>query len=333
MLLPAASLLQKRFWGLSKMKITILDRNTLTIGDLDFSPIEALGEVSYYDALPPEQVVSACQGADVVLINKAEMTKEVIEALPNLKYIGVFATGYNNVDISFARQKGIDVCNVPGYSTDSVAQLVFAFIFSFATSIAKYDAAVHRGEWIHSPTFAFFPYFLSELAGKTLGIVGFGNIGKKVAQIGNAVGMKILIYSRRKYEDCPYEQVDKKTLFREADYLSLNCPLNEGTQNLVCEETLSLMKQTACIINTSRGGVIDSVALANALNCDKIRGAGIDVLVKEPMEKDDPLFTAKNCLITPHIGWASLEARKRLMLEVADNIAAWKNGAAVHVVN
>lgn len=315
------------------MKITILDRNTLTIGDMDFSPIEALGEVSYYDALPQEEVVSACQGADAVLINKAEMTREVIEALPDLKYIGIFATGFNNVDIAFARERGIDVCNVPGYSTDSVAQLVFAFIFSFATSIAKYDEAVHRGEWIHSPTFAFFPYHLSELADKTLGIVGFGNIGKKVAKIGEAVGMKVLIYSHRRYDDCPYEQVDKETLFGRSDYISLNCPLNEGTQNLVCEETLSLMKQTACIINTSRGGVVDSVALANALNCDRIRGAGIDVLVKEPMEKDDPLFTAKNCLITPHIGWASLEARSRLMLKVAENLSAWKNGAPIHVVN
>lgn len=315
------------------MKITILDRNTLTIGDVDFSPIEALGDVSYYDALPPEQVVSACKDADAVLLNKAEMTKEVIASLPKLKYIGVFATGYNNVDIVFARERGIDVCNVPGYSTDSVAQLVFAFIFSFATSIAQYNEAVHRGEWIHSPTFAFFPYHLSELAGKTLGIVGFGNIGKKVAQIGDAVGMNVLIYSRRRYDDCPYKQVDKERLFRESDYLSLNCPLNEGTQNLVCEETLSQMKPTACVINTSRGGVVDSKALANALNCGKIRAAGIDVLVKEPMEKDDPLFTAQNCLITPHIGWASIESRKRLMLQVAENLSAWKNGEAVHVVN
>lgn len=315
------------------MKITILDRNTLTIGDIDFSPIEALGDVTYFDALPPEQVVPACQDADAVLLNKAEMTKEVIASLPKLKYIGVFATGYNNVDIAFAREKGIDVCNVPGYSTDSVAQLVFAFIFSFATSIAQYNEAVHRGEWIHSPTFAFFPYHLSELAGKTLGIVGFGNIGKKVAKIGDAIGMKVLIYSRRRYEDCPYEQVDKEKLFRESDYLSLNCPLNEGTKDLVCEETLSLMKKTACVINTSRGGVVDSQALANALNCGKIRAAGIDVLVKEPMEKDDPLFTAENCLITPHVGWACLESRKRLMLQVAENLSAWKNGMAVHVVN
>lgn len=315
------------------MKITVLDFNTLTIGDLDFSPIEALGEVTYFDVLPPEEVVPACADADAILLNKAEITREVIDALPNLKYLGVFATGYNNIDIAFARERGIDVCNVPGYSTDSVAQLVFSFIFSFATSMAAYNEAVHRGEWIHSPTFAFFPYHLSELAGKTLGIVGFGNIGKRVAKIGDAVGMKILIYSRRRYDDCPYEQVDKERLFREADYLSLNCPLNEGTQDLVCEKTLSMMKPTACVINTSRGGVVDSQALANALNCDKIRGAGIDVLVKEPMEQDDPLFTAKNCLITPHIGWATLEARRRVVREVADNLAAWKNGAAVHVVN
>ncbi|MBR5931952.1 MAG: D-2-hydroxyacid dehydrogenase [Lachnospiraceae bacterium] len=315
------------------MKIVILDHNTLTIGDMDFSPIEKLGEVTYHDALAPEELVPACREADAILINKAEITAEIMEQLPNLKYIGIFATGFNNVDLAAARSKGIDVCNVPGYSTDSVAQLVFAFIFSFATSIADYDAAVHRGEWIFSPTFAFFPYYLSELAGKTLGIVGFGNIGKKVAKIGEAIGMQVLVSSRRKYADCPYEQVDTEELFRKSDYLTLHCPLNEESKNLVNAGTLDLMKSSAVIINTSRGGVVDSQALAEALNCGKIRGAGIDVLVKEPMAEDDPLYTAKNCMITPHIGWASIESRTRLMQQVADNLSAWMTGKPVHVVN
>ena len=315
------------------MKIVILDHNTLTIGDMDFSPIEKLGEVTYHDALAPEELVPACREADAILINKAEITAEIMEQLPNLKYIGIFATGFNNVDLAAARSKGIDVCNVPGYSTDSVAQLVFAFIFSFATSIADYDAAVHRGEWIFSPTCAFFPYYLSELAGKTLGIVGFGNIGKKVAKIGEAIGMQVLVSSRRKYADCPYEQVDTEELFRKSDYLTLHCPLNEESKNLVNAGTLDLMKSSAVIINTSRGGVVDSQALAEALNCGKIRGAGIDVLVKEPMAEDDPLYTAKNCMITPHIGWASIESRTRLMQQVADNLSAWMTGKPVHVVN
>ena len=315
------------------MKIVVLDHNTLTIGDMDFSLIEKLGEVTYYDALAPEELVPACKDADAILINKAEINARIIEQLPNLKYIGIFATGFNNVDLVAARNRGIDVANVPGYSTDSVAQLVFAFIFSFATSIAEYDAAVHRGEWILSPTFAFFPYYLSELAGKTLGIVGYGNIGKKVAKIGDAIGMQVLVSSRRKYEDCPYPQVETEELFQKADYLTLHCPLNEESKNLVNASTLDLMKPSAVVINTSRGGVVDSNALANALNCGRIRGAGIDVLVKEPMAADDPLYTARNCMITPHIAWASIESRTRLMQQVADNLSAWMAGNPVHIVN
>lgn len=315
------------------MKIVVLDRNTLSVGDMDFSPFEKLGEVSYYDAMPAEEIIKACKDVQILLLNKTLISREIIEALPDLKLIGIFATGYNNIDIVAAREKGIDVFNIPGYSTDSVAQLVFAFILSFATSIAKYDVAVHNGEWVYSPKLAFFPYRINELTSKTLGIVGFGNIGKKVAKIGDALGMRIIIYSRRKYDDCPYEQVDKETLFKTSDYLSLNCPLNEGTENLVCEETLKLMKKTAFVINTSRGQVIDSQALANALNNDQIAGAGIDVFSKEPMEKTEPLYTAKNCILTPHIGWASYEARKRLMLLVADCVEKWQNGTPINIVN
>lgn len=313
--------------------IAILDTDTLTSGDLDFSPIEACGNVSFFDLMPQEEIVKAIGQAEVVVVNKAQITKEIMDQLPNLKYIGLFATGYNNIDCKAARERGIDVVNVPGYSTDSVAQLVFAFILSHATNIAFYNESVHKGDWISCPSFAYFPMPIEELSGKTLGIIGFGNLGKKVAKIGDAFGMNILIHSHRSYEDCPYKQVDKETLFKEADYLSINCPLNEETANIVCEDTLKLMKKNAFLINTARGGCVDSKALKKALDEEWISGAGVDVLVYEPMAADEPLFTAKNCMITPHIGWASIEARTRLIQKVADNINAWKEGNPINVVN
>lgn len=315
------------------INIAILDTNTITVGDLDFSPIEACGNVRFFDLMPQDQIVDACKGAEAVVVNKAQMTKEIMDQLPDLKYIGLFATGYNNIDCAAARERGIDVVNVPGYSTDSVAQLVFAFILSHATNIAAYNESVHKGDWIASPSFAYFPMPIEELAGKTLGIIGYGNLGKKVSKIGDALGMKILIHSRRIYDDCPYEQVGKEELFRNSDYLSVNCPLNEGTENIVCEETLKLMKKNAFLINTARGGCVDSAALKKALDEEWISGAGIDVLVYEPMSADEPLYTAKNCMITPHIGWASLEARRRLILKVAENITAWAEGTPQNVVN
>ena len=315
------------------MKIAILDTNTLTDGDLDFSPIKECGDVTFYDLLPPEKVAEACEGAEVIVVNKTVVTEEIMDRLPELKYIGLFATGYNNIDLEAARARGIDVVNVPGYSTDSVAQLVFAFILSHATNIAHYNESVHNGDWIRSPSFAYFSFPIEELAGKTLGIVGYGNLGKKVAQIGSALGMEIMIHSRRIYDGCPYRQVGREELFRNSDYLSLNCPLNEGTENIVCEETLKLMKKTAFLINTARGGCVDSAALKKALDEGWISGAGIDVLTTEPMSADEPLYTAKNCLITPHVGWASIESRTRLIGKVAENIALWQQGRPQNIVN
>ncbi|MBP5665216.1 MAG: D-2-hydroxyacid dehydrogenase [Clostridia bacterium] len=315
------------------MRIVVLDRDTVTNGDLDFSALEALGEVTYFDVISHENIAEACANADAVIINKAEMTRDVLEKLPELKYIGLFATGYNNVDTAAAREFGIDVVNAPGYSTASVAQLVFAFILSFATSIGDYNASVHRGDWVGSATFSYFPFRLTELAGKTLGIAGFGAIGGKVAEIGSALGMNVIVYTRTPKKNCPYRFVSKEELFAESDFLSLNCPLNEGTKNLVNRETLALMKSDAFIVNTARGGVVDSQALADALNSGKIAGAGIDVLIKEPMRADDPLRTAKNCMITPHIAWASKEARDRLIAMVAESLRLWKEGKPRFVVN
>lgn len=315
------------------MKIAVLDTNTLTYGDLDFGPLDACGEVVYYDLLPPEEIVKACEGATVAIVNKTLMTEEIMDQLPDLKYIGLFATGYNNIDLKAARARGIDVVNVPGYSTDSVAQLVFAFILMHATNVSHYDESVHKGDWINSPSFAYFPLPIEELAGKVMGIVGFGNLGKKVSKIADAIGMQVLIHSRRIYEDCPYRQVGREELFRESDYLSINCPLNESTEGIVCEDTLKLMKKNAFLINTARGGCVDSAALKKALDEGWISGAGIDVLVSEPMSPEEPLYTAKNCIITPHIGWASIEARRRLIDKVAENIRAWKDGNPQNVVN
>ena len=315
------------------MKITILETNTLTRNDLDFSAIDALGETAYYNILPKDVLIEKCRDADVLLINKAEMTEEVIDALPNLKYIGLFATGYNNVDLKAADSRGIYVANVPGYSTDSVAQHAFAFILMHASNLPLYNEAVHKGEWIYSETFSFFPYPISELAGKTLGIVGFGSIGRKVAEIGHAFGMKILFVNRSEIEDTPFCQTDFSTLLKTSDYVTLHCPLNQDSAGLINEKTLSMMKPDAFLINTSRGGVVDSEALAKALNDERIAGAGIDVLSVEPMPEDEPLFKAKNCIITPHIAWASIEARKRCVQIVADNVKAWMEGNPVNIVN
>ena len=315
------------------MKINILDTNTLTRNDLDFSCIDALGETSYFNILGKEELIQSCREADVLLINKAQMSEEVLRELPALKYIGLFATGYNNVDLAACDRRRIAVANVPGYSTDSVAQHTFAFILMHASNLPLYNESVHRGEWIFSDSFSFFPYPISELAGKTLGIIGFGNIGRKVAQIGSAFGMHILVMNRSPIKDGRYQQTDLETLLKESDYMTLHCPLNPESANLINEKTLALMKPTAFLINTSRGGVVDSEALALALDKEQIAGAGIDVLPVEPMPADDPLYKARNCIITPHIGWASIEARRRCVRLVADNLKAWMEGNPINIVN
>ncbi len=315
------------------MKIIILDTNTLTRGDLDFSCIDQLGDTTYYNVLPPEEIVPRCKDADALLINKAEMTREVIQSLPRLKYIGLFATGYNNVDLAAASEYGVSVVNIPGYSTDAVSQHVFALILSYASNAAAYNDAVHRGEWSASGSFSFFPYPITELAGKTLGIVGFGNIGRKTAGIGQAFGMNILVHSRTRKEGCPYRQCDLDTLLGESDYVTLHCPLNEASAHLINRETLKKMKPSAFLVNTSRGGVVDSLALAEALNDEIIAGAGIDVLPTEPMKADDPLLSAKNCIITPHIAWAAIESRRRCVSMAAENLKAFQEGHPQNVVN
>ncbi len=315
------------------MKITVLDKPSFTVGDINLDYLNSLGEVSYYGVLPVEEVVSACYDSPIAICNKTLFNKELIERLPNLKYIGVTATGYNNVDLAYAKERGITVCNVPGYSTVDVAQHVFAFILHSSNKVDVYDNSVKNGDWFKSKTFCYFDYPLTELAGKTLGVFGYGDIGKRVASIGNAFGMKVIVHTRTKPHDCPYLLVDKETLFKESDYLTLHCPLNEQTKHLISTETLSLMKKTAVLINTSRGPVIDETALRNALDNGVIAHAYLDVLAVEPMSKDCALIGAKNLTLTPHIAWAPTESRQRLMNIVADNVKAFLDGKPQNVVN
>ena len=315
------------------MKITILDRNTITTGDVSFAPIEALGDVRIFDTLPAEEVPAAIGDSEAVIVNKAKITEKVMDSCKNLRFVGVFATGYNNIDTEAAKKRGIVVCNVPGYSTSSVTQHTFALILHFASHADDYAASVAKGDWANASTFSYLSFPISELQGKTLGIFGFGTIGKSVANVAKAFGMKVIANVRRPVEFEGVEFVDKDTLFSRSDYLSLHCPLTEETKGFVNRETLAKMKPSAVLINTARGGVVEEEALTEALNGGKLRGAGIDVLDIEPMRPHHPYLTAKNCYITPHISWAALDCRRRLINYSIDNVEAWLNGAPTNIVN
>ncbi len=319
--------------GVNPLKITILDKNTVTAGDLSFEPIEQLGDVHFFDALPQEHVAAAIADSDAVVVNKARITAEIMDACPKLRFIGLFATGYNNIDTEAAKKHGIVVCNVPGYSTESVAQHTFAMILHFATRADDYAASVASGNWVSAKTFSYLSYPTSELYGKTLGIFGLGTIGRKVATIASAFGMNVIATVRRPTECDGVRFVDLDTLLAESDYLTLHCPLTPETYHLIDKNAIEKMKHGAVIINTARGGVIEETALTDALNGGKLRGAGIDVLAEEPMRSDHPYLTAKNCYITPHVAWATLEARTRLIGIVAENLRAFAIGQPIHVVN
>ena len=314
------------------MKIVILDKCTVTKGDVDLSLLEGCGDVVYYDILTKPQIIEALQGADAVVCNKAVIDREIMDNTC-LRFIGLFATGYNNIDVACAKEKGIVVCNVPGYSTDSVAQITFSLLLELASSTHKYTASVVNGDWKSAKQFSYFSYPITEIAGKTLGIYGLGTIGIAVAKIGVACGMKVIAYTRTSKDVEGVELVDKDELFERSDYLSFHCPLNEGTARVLNKNTISLMKPTAYVINTSRGGVIDEPDLAEALKSGRIAGAALDVLTVEPMAKDCPLAGIDNCIITPHVAWASIEARTRLISRVADNLTAFEAGEPINVVN
>ena len=319
------------------MKIVVLDAYTGNPGDLSWEKFETEGEVILYDRTAPKDIVSRCQGAEVVLTNKVKIMKDEIDALPSLKYIGVLATGTNVVDLVHARSKGIDVTNVPGYSSDSVAQHVIALILHFSSKIAEHDAAVHKGDWVNSPDFCFTLGTLSELSGKSLGVIGLGSIGRKIAEIAVALGMKIVAAEQSSMNSLQLayhvDWVPVEEVFSKSDYITLNCPLTPKTEEIVNAENLSRMKSSAYIINTGRGPLIDEQALADALNNGQIAGAGLDVLSTEPPSADNPLLSAKNCVITPHIAWASLEARGRLLDTAAENVASFAKGSTQNLVN
>ena len=314
------------------MKTVILDTCTVTKGDLDMSALDRFGKVEYYDLLPKDEMIDVLRGADAVVCNKSVIDREVIDAT-SLRFIGLFATGYNNIDIEYAKQNGIVVCNVPGYSTDSVTQITISLLLELASSTSCYMSSVANGDWKRASQFSYFSYPISEIAGKTLGIYGLGTIGLSVARVALAFGMNVLAYTRTPKEVEGIKLVSERELFEMSDYLSFHCPLTEKTTKVVNEETLSLMKPTAYIINTSRGGVIDEYALAEALKCKRISGAALDVLTREPMSEECPLFGIENCIITPHIAWASIESRTRLIEKVVKNLEAFCGGAPINVVN
>ncbi len=315
------------------MKITVTERNSVSINDIDFSELESEAEVTYYDAVAQDELALAIGDADGVIVNKCVITDEIMEACPSLKYIGTFATGYNNIDIEAASRRGITVCNVPGYSTDAVAQQTLAFILNAASSVSDYIASVARGDWKNSYNFCYYPYFISELKGKTVGVFGYGAIGKAVARLCEAFGMRVLVHARTKKQDCAYPQVSATELFKESDYLTFHCPLTTQTKGIINEETLALMKEEAVIINTARGGLVNEEALVKALNNGKIRAYYADVLTSEPMKRDCLLFGVKNCYLTPHVAWAGRETRKRLVEIVVENLRAYKKGKPQNKVN
>lgn len=311
------------------MKIVILDGATAKGRELNFDFLNQFGEVTYYDVTYPDEVLSRTKDADILVINKIVLDRAMLSACKKLKLITILATGYNVVDIDAARELGITVCNVPYYSTNSVAQLTFAFILEFANKLSLHTQSVARGDWQNCADFAYTLDTLHELNGKTLGIIGYGSIGRKVAQIGKAFGMNILVSTRTPVDGC----VSKEEVFENADFITLHCPLNEGSKLMINEKSLSMFKPTAYLINTARGGLIDEEALANALNQGKIAGAGLDVLTCEPPKADNPLIHAKNCIITPHMAWASVEARVRLLHATEDNVRAFLQNSPINKVN
>jgi glycerate dehydrogenase len=315
------------------IKIIVTDGYTLNPGDLSWEGIEILGEVTVYDRTKPEELVDRCRDANIVLTNKVPFSAATLAELPHLKMIGVTATGYNIIDVQAAAKKGIVVCNVPAYGTDSVAQHTIALLLELTNQVGKHAASVAAGDWPKSADFSYQLAPITELAGKTLGIVGWGNIGQQTARIAQAFGMELLYYSPSKKENAFAEWVPLRELFAKADYVSLHCPLKPDNMGFVNNELIQVMKPGACIINTSRGQLINEQHLADALNNGRIAGAALDVLSVEPPSPQNPLLSAKNCIITPHIAWISREARQRVMATTVANVAGFLNSKPVNVVS
>lgn len=313
------------------MKIAI-DTAAVTNGDLNFDEFEKLGECVYFNDLPRAELKALVGGCDAILVNKVEVDEDLLSACPKLKYVGVFATGYNVVDKEACRAHGVTVCNVPDYSTNSVAQHVFALILSLYGKIPEYISSVKAGDWVKSKSFCYFPWDTHEICGKTLGILGYGNIGKKVAQIAAAFGMEVIISTRTKPENCPYKLASFEDMLGASDIVTLHCPHTEETEKIINDRSISLMKDGAVLINTARGRLIDEKALCRALESGKLSGAGLDVVYTEPMLADNPLLSVKNCIITPHIAWVPREARARLLKIAAENLKSYIEGNPKNVV-
>lgn len=310
------------------MKITILDGYGMNPGDMSWAPLEELGDLTVYDRTAPEQVLERTAGSEALLTNKTVLTAETLRALPQLRYVGVLATGYNVVDIDAARELGIVVTNIPAYSTDSVVQMVFAHLLAITNRVEHYTDENRRGRWSTNPDFCYWDTPLHELSGKTFGIVGLGNIGMAVSRVARAFGMKVKAYTSKRIEELPdgVSKADLDELFATSDVVSLHCPLTDSTRHLVNADRLAQMKPSAILINTGRGPLIDEKALAEALDSGRIHAAGLDVLSSEPPAADNPLLTARNCFITPHLGWATKEARERLLRIAADNLRGFITG-------
>lgn len=314
------------------MKITVLDGFAVNPGDLDWNILAPYGEVTVYDRTDSnEESIARIADSEIILVNKTPLPAAVIEACPSIRMIGMLATGYNIVDVDCARRHGIPVCNVPCYSTDSVAQFAIALLLEICHHCGRHTVLVHDGAWTSCQDFCLWTTPQIELAGKTLGIVGYGRIGHKTAEIARALGMNVIAFSRSQNSDAAY--VDLDTLLREADVISLHCPLFPETKEIISRENIAKMKDGVILINTARGALLDEQAVADALASGKIRGAAVDVTTVEPIRKDNPLLSAPNCIITPHMAWTPIEARRRLLNTVRDNIKGFCEGSPINVVN
>lgn len=314
------------------MKITILDGNALNPGDLSWSSLKQFGELSVFPRTSPDLVAERIGDSDVILLNKINITEDVLSKCPNLKYIGVQATGYNVIDLEACRKHGVTVTNVPSYSTSGVAQMVFSYISEFASRPALHDASVKNGDWVRCPDFCYWKTPLIELEGRTIGIYGYGSIGRKVAKIAKAYGMKVIVCTRTPKDDIE-NPVDFETLLKESDFLTLHAPLTERTREVINKKSLSLMKNSAFLINTARGLLVNEQDVRDALDNGIIAGYAADVVSEEPMKSNNPLLGAKNCILTPHIAWAAVETRQRLLDVVVENLKCWTLGKPQNVVS
>ena len=314
------------------MKIVILDADTVTSGDVSLERFADFGELKIYGLTDKTEVAERIKDAHIVITNKNQLNAENMKDAKNLKYIGLFATGYNNIDTEYTKANNIVVCNAPGYSTEAVAQHTVAFILAILDRVGEYNETVKQGDWIKSRTFSYFPLPLSELSKKTIGIVGYGSIGRRVGDIAKAFNMKVLVNNRSKVNDDTVSQFSFDKLLEKSDIVTLHCPLNKDSENIMNENSFNKMKDGAIFVNTARGGMVDENALRKALESGKLLGAGIDVLRHEPMDKDCPLYNAPNCYITPHIAWAGKETRLRLLDIVYNNISAFLAGKPENTV-